>query len=141
MKIITLVRTYKQKCTLGEVYLENNRVAYSLEDPRSPSGMKLPGITCIPEGAYIAKVTKSPRFGKELILLCSEGKDAIIRDGVTFVGVRVHGGNVVEDTEGCPLVGECTNHEDRIWSCAKVNQMLIEYVKANQPCLWVITSK
>lgn len=141
MKIINQIRIYQINATMGEIYVGDKRVAYSLEDPRSPTGVKIPGITCIPEGAYIAKVTRSPRFGKDMILLCSEGKDGIIRDGMTFTGIRVHSGNTVDDTEACILAGEHTNHIDKIWACKAVNELLLEIVKTHQPCLWVISSK
>lgn len=141
MKIITQIRSYKAKATISELYVEDSLCCYTLEDVARPDGVKIPGETCIPEGCYIARVTFSNRFQREMILLSSEGKDAIIRDGVTFTGLRVHKGNSVEDTEGCVLVGEQTNHENRIWNCTPPNDYLTNLVKTEGECLWVITSK
>lgn len=141
MKIITQIRSYKANATISELYVDDARCCYTLEDVARPDGVKIPGETCIPEGCYIATVSHSPRFGREMILLCSEGKDAIIRDGITFTGLRVHKGNTVEDTEGCVLVGEQTNHEDKIWNCSGPDAYLLNLVKQEGQCLWVITSK
>jgi len=141
MKIITQIREYKATATLGEIFVDDSLVCNTLEDLARPDGVKIPGETCIPEGCYIATVTMSNRFSKEMILLRSYGKDAIIREGVTFTGLRVHKGNSVEDTEGCILVGEETNGIDRIWNCTPPNDFLTDLIKAEGECLWVITSK
>lgn len=141
MQIITQIRSYKAAATISEIYVDNSFCCYALEDVARPDGVKIPGETCIPEGCYIARVTMSNRFGREMILLSSEGKDVIMRDGVTFTGLRVHKGNSVEDTEGCVLVGEQTNHQDRIWNCSFPNDYLTNLVKTEGECLWVITSK
>ena len=49
--------------------------------------------------------------------------------------------DTVEDTEGCILVGEQTNHEDKIWNCSGPDAYLLNLVKQEDQCLWVITSK
>lgn len=141
MKIITQIREYKSTATLGQVYVDNRFCCYTLEDLARPDGVKIPGETCIPEGCYVATVTMSPRFGREMILLRSKGEDAIIRDGVKFTGLRVHKGNSVEDTEGCILVGMETNGVDRIWNCTPPDKFLTELIKNEDQCLWVITSE
>lgn len=75
------------------------------------AAVKVKGATAIPRGVYEIKVTYSPRFKRNLpILLETKG----------FVGVRIHGGNSAEDTEGCLLpgvnnvVGRVTN--SRYWA-------------------------
>ena len=141
MKVITHIRTYKATATIGEVIIKGARWCYTLEDVARPPGIKVYGETCVPEGCYIATVTHSQRFNRPMILLCSEGKDSIIKDGITFTGVRVHKGNSVEDTQGCILVGMNTNHEDRIWNCSVPDKALLDYVQAEGKCYWVITSK
>lgn len=141
MKIITQIREYKAAATLGQIFVDDNLVCHTLEDLARPDGVKIPGETCIPEGCYVANVTMSPRFGREMILLRSYGKDAIIREGVTFTGLRVHRGNSIEDTEGCILVGEESNGVDRIWNCTSPDNYLTKLVKTEGKCLWIITSK
>lgn len=57
---------------------------------------KVPGATCIPPGEYGIALTLSARFKTELPL---------VQDVPGFTGIRLHAGNVVEDTDGCILVG------------------------------------
>lgn len=143
MKIITHIREYKAKSTPGKIFIDNEHFCYTLEDiPRLPN-VKIPGATCIPEGCYYADVSWSPKFRRDLIMLTTRNhshKAMLMKNGVSFVGVRVHGGNSVDDSEACPLVGKMTNHEDKIWDCAEVEKKLTEVVKSNGRCLWVITS-
>ena len=91
--------------------------------------IKIPGKTAIPRGVYEVKITYSPRFKQNLPILI----------GVPgYSGVRIHGGNRPEDTEGCLLPGvndrvgrvsnsrywlgllmekiqEAFNHGERVW--------------------------
>ena len=122
--LISIVRKpSKNGATIGDVYVDGVRDCYSLEDeirevPGKPvSEWKIPGKTAIPAGKYRVVLTKSQRFGKVLPeLLMVEG----------FSGVRIHGGNGPEDTEGCPLVGEeC--YGDRIGRC---KEALLELMAA-----------
>lgn len=58
---------------------------------------KIRGKTAIPRGRYKLVLSYSHRFGKVLPeVLGVEG----------FVGIRIHGGNTAEDSEGCILVGK-----------------------------------
>ena len=67
------------------------------ERPGVPvSAWTVPGQTAIPAGRYSISLTMSARFGCVLPLL---------RDVPGFSGIRIHTGNVIDDTEGCILVG------------------------------------
>lgn len=93
---LTLVRTDAQDDrTLGELLLNGVRFCYTLEDQVRPAGVKVKGKTAIPAGLYRVKLTMSPKFGRIT---------PQIMDVESFDGVRMHGGNKPEDTEGCPLV-------------------------------------
>lgn len=96
MKLL-LNRIYKGKdYTIGKLFIGNKYFCDTLEDTVRTDGMKVYGKTAIPAGTYKVKLTESPRFRCLMPLIC---------DVPNFIGVRIHSGNVAEDTDGCVLVG------------------------------------
>ena len=96
MKLSLHRKWFSEKSTVGILYVDGSFFSYTLEDVVRPAGEKIKGKTAIPWGTYPVVVTFSDRFQKPLPLLI----------GVpNFVGVRIHGGNSAENTEGCVLVG------------------------------------
>lgn len=101
--ILTLKRRPSVKgATIGELLHQGERVCYTLEDQirqipgKSVGEWKVHGQTAIPVGRYRITLETSPRFGPNTLTVWGvEG----------FTGVRIHGGNRHEDTEGCPLLG------------------------------------
>lgn len=67
---------------------------YTLEDAVREE--KIPGKTAIPPGVYEVVVNYSNRFKKMLPLLINVPN---------FSGVRIHSGNVAQDSSGCILLG------------------------------------
>lgn len=59
-------------------------------------GLKIHGQTAIPRGRYELVISFSERFKKLLPLT---------QHVPGFLGIRIHPGNVVADTDGCILVG------------------------------------
>ncbi len=88
--------------TVGQLYLNEDLVCYTLEDTvREIEGMpvatwKVPKQTAIPKGEYPLSITFSNRFQKDL---------PILENVEGFIGIRIHTGNSPLDTEGCILVG------------------------------------
>lgn len=82
--------------TIGELYVDGEHIADTLEDRVRPEGEKVYGQTAIPEGTYEVKLTYSPRFKKIL---------PEILNVPNFSGIRIHKGNQSSKTEGCVLVG------------------------------------
>ena len=102
MKLTINRRPSAGGATIGEFLVDGKAVCYSLEDEirervGEPVGnWKIKGATAIPAGRYRVTLENSPRFGPDTMTI----------NGVPgFVGVRIHGGNKHEDTEGCPLLG------------------------------------
>ena len=88
--------------TRGRLYLLNPKIktsdakmfiCHTLEDVQRD--VKIAGKTAIPWGMYKLIVNMSNRFKKRLPLLL---------DVPNFEGVRIHGGNTEQNTEGCILV-------------------------------------
>jgi len=98
---LTLVREPNDEATPGFLQIDGKFFCYTIEDPdrkieEAGCSAKVYGKTCIPRGTYQVKLTHSPRFG----MATPE-----IFDVPCFTSIRIHSGNTVEDTEGCPLVG------------------------------------
>jgi hypothetical protein len=120
------------KSTSGKLYVDgvfwlpvkdspSKAAIYTLEDVvrevkgQPVEGWKIKGQTAIPAGLYRVDYTESARFKrKTLILLNVPG----------FTGIRFHGGNHAEDTEGCILCGNAKTGPDSIAVCAPAIALL-----------------
>ena len=98
-----------EKCTIGELYLDGSLVCFTLEDVVREVAdtpvvtWKVPHETAIPQGRYRITLTMSKRFGRVLPL---------VNNVENFEGVRIHPGNVAENTEGCLLPGMAIGPND-----------------------------
>lgn len=84
------------KSTIGQLCVEGELFAWTLEDRYPTPYVKVPKETCIPCGRYEIVITHSQRFGCDMPLLLNVPG---------FSGVRIHPGNTAADTEGCILLG------------------------------------
>ena len=126
--IINLIRTtFSKNSTIGKMYVNGKFLGYTLEDVPRPYGVKVKGQTCIPEGVYTIGLSLSNRFQKIMPIIYTESDESTLcKGGISFTGVRVHGGNTHEDTEGCPLLAEnCDPNSELVYGCADVNKELI----------------
>ena len=108
MNLLLERQSLKDDRTLGQLWIDGEHFAWTLDD--AVRDRKIPNQTAIPSGRYEVVVTFSERFKKPLPLLLKVPN---------FEGVRFHGGNGPDDTEGCILIGE-QRDEERIWKCAGV---------------------
>lgn len=113
-----------QTSTTGRLFLQTGAgpvfCCYTLEDVVR-NGPKVPGKTAIQAGEYPLSITMSNRFKKLLPLLANVPG---------FAGVRIHGGNTSEDTEGCILVGRVRHSSDRIGICAPALEYIMQLIRA-----------
>lgn len=94
---LTLNRIFLgSSATIGELYVDGEHIADTLEDRVRPEGEKIYGKTAIPEGTYEMVLSYSPRFKKIL---------PEILNVPNFTGIRIHCGNSSADSSGCVLVG------------------------------------
>ncbi len=101
LKLIRFLFT--PKSTTGQLTIAGANECYILEDTyRQPGEAKVFGETAIPCGRYRLLKTFSPRFNRMAYLI----------EGVPgFAGIRIHGGNIAADTEGCLLTGRKIGHD------------------------------
>ncbi len=99
IEVVLQREVFSPKFTLGRLTVDGKHFAYTCEDcdrELEAGGVKIPKQTAIPRGYYRLMVTFSQRFQKLMPLIYRVPH---------FEGVRIHGGNTADDTEGCPLVG------------------------------------
>ena len=104
---LRLERKYRNNnYCIDKLYINGKYFSDVLEDPdrgltdtmslEEIKKIKIKGNTCIPYGTYNITITYSPRFKKNLPLL---------NNVKGFDGIRIHSGNIPQDTEGCLLPG------------------------------------
>jgi hypothetical protein len=111
---LTLQRTHDVgPRTFGKLFADGLFLCYTLEDEvREVAGQpvaewKIHGETAIPSTTYVGhdyRITleNSPHFGIDTLT---------VNDVPGFVGVRMHPGNTIADTEGCVLLGMAITDE------------------------------
>lgn len=123
MQLLIQRETSTTVSTPGQLFLVNGNtrkwLAYTLEDVVRHDG-KIHGRTAIPAGSYGLRISLSNRFKKELPEVLAVPN---------FTGVRIHGGNTHENTEGCPLVGMTRNSKDRISNCAPAVEKVMRILR------------
>lgn len=124
--------------TVGHVIIEGKEFCWTLED--SVRDEKVQGKTAIPYGVYDVEITYSPRFKRDTIQLFNTPDKAVEGNGMRFTGVRVHGGNTVDDTEGCPLVAYNRTGERTIQGRAdrEIEAIVREWISNGDEVKWEI---
>ncbi len=100
---------FTPKSCLGRLFIADVFECFTLEDTdrklEDGISIKVPKQTAIPRGTYEITIDFSERFKKKMPHILNVPK---------FTGIRIHSGNTVADTEGCPLLGQTfhLNHND-----------------------------
>lgn len=92
--------------TIGQLFVDGRFEMFTLEPALARLAPML-AHPAIPPGRYVIAITRSQRFGQMLPLVeAVPGRS----------GVRIHCGNVADDTSGCILVGYSRAHDSVVSS-------------------------
>ena len=139
MEILVKREIYTDKATRGRMFIDDTYVCFTLEDMRRHKGVKIPGSTCLPAGRYHCSITPSRRFGRDMVLLnnCANGYTCQ-GEGISFTGIRIHGGNNHEDTSGCILVAHNAINDYTIQGTAEAEiKQAVESAILNDEQVWL----
>lgn len=104
-KIEVFRESFTENTTIGKMFIDNVFICYTLEDAPRDYGIKIKGKTAIPRGIYKVKLSMSSRFKRVMPMVYTEKNEyELINKGISFKGIRIHGGNTHKNTEGCILV-------------------------------------
>lgn len=109
--------------TPGKMFANGQMFCQTCEDrdrKLEVGGVKVKGQTAIPRGKYKVIVTFSNRFQRPL---------PEVLDVPGYTGVRFHGGNKAEDSEGCILIGQVRT-DTGIANCRPTVERLIKMIES-----------
>lgn len=113
--LLLLRDTFTLKSSTGKIFLNGEFFAHSLEDVSRGEHVKIQSKTCIPEGTYLVNVTESHRFQREMPMIYNHQNGyQLDARGISFKGIRIHGGNKEEHSEGCVLIAKNRLNDDLI---------------------------
>lgn len=130
--IVRIERVEHPTKTTGEMLVDGNHFGWTLEDinrDKDANGVleeKIYGETALAYGRYRLIITYSGTFRKQMIQIVNV-KGGNIKFGnysVDAAGARIHGGNTIKDTFGCPLLGENKKEDGDVFNCKGVNDRL-----------------
>lgn len=107
MNLKVIRDTFTHNTTIGKLYIDDVFFCYTLEDTARDEGVKVKGKTAIPRGVYKVSLSKSSRFKRIMPMIYTESNGYELKNrGISFKGIRIHGGNTHKNTEGCILVAK-----------------------------------
>ena len=107
VELLLIRDTFTENTTLGKLFANGTDFCHTLGDTVRAEGIKVYGHTAIPAGEYRVKLSKSSRFNRVMPMVYTEDNGYELKNGgISFKGIRMHGGNTHRNTEGCILVGE-----------------------------------
>jgi hypothetical protein len=119
--------------TIGNLSIDGEFFCNTSEDTcrivANDCSMKIFGKTAIPEGSYDVEMEwrqKHQHFYPH------------IKNVPCFEGILIHGGNTVQDTEGCILLGEQTKEPGMIKNCKVYQDLLNEKIEGQKVKIVII---
>lgn len=121
MQATLIRRPSANGATIGSLYVNGQLQCLICEDVVRPYGQYVYGQTAIPTGTYRVVIDRSQRFsaraGHDVFLprlVDIPGKVRLFGGRpVGECGIRIHGGNRPEDSEGCLLTGSRAGADGR----------------------------
>jgi hypothetical protein len=128
---------YTNGTTLGKLFdPEGNYICETLEDIVRGWGIKHGGTTAIPttqgSSPYRLNISMSQRFKRRMVMIFTESNGyELKRNGISFKGIRIHGGNTNKNTWGCLIVARNRINDEMIQGTqeAKVLSLVEDYLK------------
>lgn len=124
MELKVVRSVFNPKSTMGKMFLNGEFFAFTCEDTnRDINGdvkKKVKNQTAIDPGRYEVVLSFSNHFQKFLPEL---------KNVPCFEGIRIHGGNTSEDSEGCILIGAESDMVSRISNCKSKVASLVSVLK------------
>ena len=124
--------------TIGVMYINGTRFSDTLEDKDrglkdtmtedSIKQKKVYGKTAIPTGEYKIKMTYSPKFVNRVWGKKYSGKVIQIMNVKGFSGVRIHPGNIPEESLGCIFPGRNLEKGKVLQSTAYYYKLVDNYI-------------
>jgi hypothetical protein len=117
---------YGTTYTIGRLYINGALLGFTLEDKmrevagRPVAEWKKQNETAIPCGVYPVIIDYSNHFKKSMLHILNV---------LGFAGVRFHGGNKPEDTEGCIVCAKTWLGKGEIYNCQQVMVYLYRSVE------------
>ena len=108
-------RNCTPKSTVGKMFIDGHYFSETLEDALRHPKLKILKETAVPCCTVSVGISYSSRFQRDMVILYNQpnGYESIV-EGHSWKGLRVHGGNTAENTEGCILVAENRLNNDTI---------------------------
>ena len=136
--MLTILRnSANEHTTKGEIFFDGEWIAYTLEDIVRMHGQKVMHKTALPAGIYKGVVSMSPKYDRLMVMIYTEKDQMTIeKNGMTFTGSRIHGGNDKDDTSGCVLAAYNDIDENKIQGTAEAKlTALCKQKYGNKPFL------
>jgi hypothetical protein len=120
---IYLIRYPNEQGTPGDLIINREVFCHTLEDKVRYGEIKIQGETAIPGGCYKIENNYSNHFKKILPLVVNVPG---------FTGIRLHGGNTINDTEGCILCGMEIRGLNKIGNCKIAIDNIIKFLERDE---------
>lgn len=127
-----LIENYKYtiRATFSRIYFNGKLVCYLIQDTLRPFGIKVYGETGIPAGKGTLKLGHSNRFGLVPFLYNQPDEITYKQSGISFTHLRIHAGNFINETDGCPMTGTSVNYvQERTFSSRKALKKLMSHLE------------